>query len=408
MVMGLHRHGARHSYVHLEKPEEIGMLTQNGHRMAYLLGKYIRQKFPGFFSDRMNSGDTFVYASALPRCRRTAQAVLQGIYDFGTLPEAFEVDKRFAIPEWDNLNVSIDFPTTLPAGAQPVPIHSFLEVENHVFQPDRSDICPSVRRKLTIESPTEVAPMLKAINELLPKLRNEVFDYRKLVNKDVLTTLKDFSFPDYYHSQRYLGNSLGLSEADYLRFERIDAQVMAYETFRIPEISKYLFTELARVMIGRFEELQRDLGTTKDIRRLVLFSGHDTNVYGALLAAGLAKNDCLRDEGECTINPRYAAVLLFEVYEESDQFFVETTHNDEKILFCPREDGKDCTLAQFIQRLKAITFAEDIEVLRDRYCRLPPDAVQFNLVWLIGFLGAVALICGGLALHLSRKKGEQP
>lgn len=372
MILVINRHGARHSYANIENPQEIGQLTTNGFRMGYILGKFLRQKYNNFFTDQFDYQNSYIIASQLERCKQTAQAIMLGLFDFEQFNEELKVHPSFLIPEWFGFDQNVTFKTPLPKSYQPMPIQSYLENENFVFEPDEPLICPQHQKRYDLEDSIEISPILKKINEFLPKLNNPIFDYKKLINKDKMEYLKDFSdVPDYYISQRFRGNDLGLSYEDFKTLERIDTIMINYQNFKLPEINKYIFTELAKRIIIQLENLLEDIKINTKVKKFALFSGHDTNVLAILLAGKLVKFDCLNDNGDCTVNPPYCSFVLFEVYQENDVLLVESTYNGNVIHFCTsKTKNNDCTLEEFIENLRNLSYQESIEEVREKFCFL--------------------------------------
>lgn len=385
MLIGINRHGARYSYSHLEPEDQHGMLTQNGLRMAYFLGKYLKITYKDFFALKFKSDDNYIEASGIARCRQTAQAILLGIYDFGSLNEELKVKKEYRDPEWSGLDIPADFKSALPKGFYPVPVHSFLEEENIVFQTDQFRHCPNVWKMHEKDVPEEVSYILAAVNKFLPKMRNEVFDYRKLINKEKMETLGDFALPDFYISQRFRGFDLGLDESSFEELERLDTVIMKYKFFRFKELNKYLFTEIGRKVLAKLEELRDGINEGKDVHKFVLFSGHDTNVYSILLAAELANDDCIIKPDSCQVNPRFAAMFLYEVYEDEGHVYVETTYNGKKVKFCGVDKEGDCQLDEFIEFLKTKMYMGEIETIRNKYCKESVRELSDLMYWMVGF-----------------------
>ena len=405
MLVGINRHGARYAFTHLEDKEQHGMLTNNGIRMAYFLGKYLRQKYPTFFGKKFKMDDNYILASSVPRCQQTAQAIMMGIYDFGSLKDDLSTATHFQIPEWDGLDISTDFKSPLPEGYHPIPVHSHPKQENFGFQSYHQTICPKLYSKLSEEIPEDVAPMYAGMEKLLPRMKNNVFDYRTLFRKERADSLREWEFyTDYYYSQRYMGNDLGLNEATFLEMERLDAYILNYNYFRFADDNKYLITELGREFLPKLKQLKVDLQTNQNITRFLLLSGHDMNVYAMLVAANAIKLDCLRKEGECTLNPRFASIITLEVYEEQDQFYVESQFNGKQLDFCSKKGETDCTLNQFIEHFEGLTFQGDIQKYRDKYC-LHTEKPKWSLMYF--FVGFNVFVLSILLILIYTKRTVQ-
>ena len=392
MLAVLTRHGARNSYSILENPGTHGEITQNGIRMSYLLGKYLRQSYSNFFPSKFNYNDNSILASSTSRTQLSAQATMLGVYDFGSLSEEIKVDQKYFLPEWNGFEYKEQFKTALPEGNQPVPVHSFLEYENYVFRTFAPELCPKLYQKLKTENKKDVEPLLVSINALLPSLVTKEFDYHSVINVDKIETVQDFlRLPDYYMSQRFKGNKLGLNKETYVKLERLEIAAINYLYFRFPEENKYSFTEHARILLKEMEETEKRLKNGETVNRFLLMAGHDLNIIMYLLAAKLMEDNCLVDGGECTLNPPYSSALIFEVVEENKEYFVETSINGKAIKFCESERYQRCTLKEFNEKLGSLMFKGDEQELRHRYCvnrpfsknRLLISFISFNVVGMI-------------------------
>lgn len=144
MITILARHGARHPEMSNIEEHKRGQLTNNGLRMCYLLGTYMRERYSDFFPKTFNFNENYVIASGMPRTQQSAQAFMLGLYNFGSLNNEIEVDSQFFTPESKGFNMEVDFKTPLPLGYQPVPIHSYMSEENYAFASFNPKLCPNL------------------------------------------------------------------------------------------------------------------------------------------------------------------------------------------------------------------------------------------------------------------------
>ena len=401
MLLMLQRHGARKSFTEIKTSQEPLELTQNGFRMAYLLGKYLRKKYSHFFPKKLNFDNNYIITSTPSRCRLSAQAVMLGIYDFNSLDDPIELTIDFWKPEWIGVVPEVDFSSVLPKGFIPIPIHSLEVEENFLFGSFAGQTCMLSEFKVKKGNPRKSKALIAAINLFAKKLVTNKFDYKSISKKEVIETLADFiDVPDYIVTRRYQGDDLGISEEVYQEMLRFKVSIIMDYFFHDSDMAKYIYTELAFELIKHLESALEILEEGKELNKFVLLSGHDLNILSLFLATGYLKNDCIKKDGECTLNPPYSSSLIFEVYEKDKQFLVESVLNGKVIELCKGEKGGNCTLKGFIEYLKNFAFSGKIEDLRNQFCHLNEKSSSSMIKALIGFnVGILAVV----SLLIARK-----
>lgn len=399
-IIALNRHGSRYSYSSVERKEVQGQLSNNGIRQSYGLGRYLRHRYADFFPKRFNFNNNFILASESSRCRQTAQGIMMGLYDLGSLDEELAVKKEFFYPQWRGFVFDSDLKTALPRGFQPVPVHSLAPHENYAFKSWFAEVCPKIASVVHYEDKKAIAPIIERANALLPKLQNSEFNYRNIVNKDKMTSIREFSaVTDFIISQHGLGKKLGLDEATFSEVERLHIAMINHGYFRDLTINRYIFTEHATYVVKELEEVQKRLKNGESVNRFYLMSGHDINLTLYLVIAGLVETDCVKPDGKCTLNPPFASVITFEVYEEEKQHYVEAAYNGDPIPWCQTLEGNRCTLDQFIDVLRGRMLPGDLQELRYAHCRPKPFSKNRALIAII----SLNCIIGLILIYLTQK-----
>lgn len=393
-LLVLNRHGARTSYAPIDDSFEPGELTPNGHRMSYILGQSLKNRFKDFFPEKFNANNNLVLSSESRRCRLSAQAIITGIYDFGTLNEEMTVDFNFQKPNWNGDIVKPDFNTALREGLYPIPIHSFSQEENYVFQ-SYSFACPKIMESNINEDPRENKAILDSLNEFLLVLKSKGFNYFEITKKEQIDNVREFmDVVDYIISKKYRGVDFGLSEEIFENVVRLEIATYYYVFFRNQQTTQFMFTELGREIVKYLEKAQKEIVIPNSEKKFVLMSGHDLNILTILISAKLVENECHKKApAPCTLNPEFSSAITFEVYEEDGKNFIETKLNEKKIKICKNvERNEDCSLEVFISEFKGMMLSGEVEELRDEFCRLETKSQNKLLGFMILFNVSAAVV----------------
>lgn len=390
MLMVFARHGARYSSIDSVEPAKRGQLTGNGMRMEYQLGRFIKEKFEGFLPKKFDNRRSYVIASGMDRTRQSAQSLMLGIYDFGSLPDPIEVDRKYVIPEWKDFDVEDTFKTALPEGYQPVPVHSYYPEHNFVFAPFDESVCPAITSTYVTKG-----PQADELNKLLPSLLDKVkteWNYSGVV-PEVKTFINTFSLFDYAMAMKFLGKPV-LSEP-LLEQVQIFFSMAVSVYFGEPAIMAFYTSELNKLQLSFLEAVKKGIEEkSENYKNLVVMAGHDLNIFFLLRQLGYSSFECLRkkydgtESEDCFENPPFASSYYFEVYADGGKLFADFVFNGKKMGFCSNNHSEKCSLDETIAKLKKFTLPQSKDELLNKYCLLPEknnDAylwalIVFNLI----------------------------
>lgn len=233
-LLVLARHGSLYPRQYSVAPQKQGRLTTVGQRQSYLLGKWVRAKFPQLFTHKLNFNENHVTSSALDHAQESARALMLGLYDFGSLDDKLMIDKKYYIPSWKDFNIDDPYQQPMPESFQPFPYHTFQQIENFHFGYFKGDICPRLRDFGKSVMDDNGKRLLEVINRTLVDLRDAKFDYSEFTNKkDQLEDANDFEvLVDYLVTQRFLNQHFNLSIKFFKRLYIIQSLLFFHKYFR--------------------------------------------------------------------------------------------------------------------------------------------------------------------------------
>jgi len=412
-LMVLARHGARYPLAAGVSQNQQGELTENGLRMCYLLGKYIRKTFSDFFPQKFDYNKNWIMASGYPRTQMSAQAVMLGIYDFGSLNEELKVDKKYYTPEWEGFNIDDKLKTPLPEGFQPIPVHSFQSDENFLFNSFNFDLCPKFKSYAMKSSDKEGQELLKLANELIDEIKKTGFNVKEIIGSETLDNAVDFYIlADYIVASKFIGKDFGFDEKLYQKIYLMYSMTMYYAFFKDSEFTKYQLTELGRAILGYIEQAKTAI-SKKDAHftEFVLLNGHDINLFNFLALSKLTSYECLKNaylgqpsKDNCYQMPAYAASIFFEMFENNGDLMISTFYNGEEIDFCSsKSDTKACSVNEFVTKFKTLLLNDEVSVLRTTYCVEPEMSKNTMMLAILGFNVGVILVLSFLIFRFKKR-----
>lgn len=392
-VVVLARHGARWSF----SDEKAGEMTQNGLRMAYLQGQYLRQSYPKVFSSRFRMKEHRLFSSATNRTVQSGLALLQGLFDFGSAPEKVKSPRKFVLPPWKGAKQEGDFRSQLPHEAQVFPLHSARSDFNYVFDPYDWGLCPKNTR-FSPSAKNRTKGFLELFNSFLPTLKAEKIPYDKWINGDQLERLEDwYLIYDAVSAGRYLGR-LTISDEAYDKLEIL--YVLGFFIYLDKDTDRHRFYAtflLRRIKSLLLEMKQGFLSGVSEFPRFGLLMGHDLNLLTFLYLWGQTSYECLeqkfktgRSEGPCFSNPPFASSLVLELKHapSTKQFFVAAILNGKTLDLCKNE----CTFDEFIATTDSFTLqGSDPEILR-QHCFAEELDFKRIFFWLVIAMSVVSTL----------------
>lgn len=412
MITMLARHGARYQEAANIDERHKGQLTNNGMRMCYLLGSYVRSRYPEFFPTSFNFNENYVLASGINRTQQSAQAFMLGLYDFGSLKDILDVDPQFYTPEWKGFDIKVNFETPLPEGYQPVPVHSFNKDENYVFMSFSPGLCPKLKGFIA-PTDTRSGEILGYLNASLAELGAQGFDYKKIIGKDRLDNIEEFyKLSDYLDAGHFLGKKQ-LTEELYAKIDVLDTMQVYHSFYRDTQTSRYMFTEVGRLIrAGINSAVDAIKAGQTTYRKFNAMYGHDMNLFNMYTLLGLTNYECIKatylgqkPEGTCLMMPPYASSAFWELHQDGDQFLIDFYINGEKFGFCHKDLDKSCTLDEFNEKMSSITLSGESNALRFQYCMEPPSNWNSLLSFVI-FVDVIAIVGLGALIYKQKRKLE--
>ncbi|XP_063242922.1 testicular acid phosphatase homolog [Bacillus rossius redtenbacheri] len=300
-----------------------GMLTAEGKRQMYTLGKYLRQRYDTFVSRLYSPGETWMESSANDRCLMSAQVLLAGLYP----PTGHQV--------WND---------ELPW--QPIPVHSTPRALDKLIVMKKP--CPRYEWEKTKAYQTreikqideENADLYSYLTQNTGKNISTILDVELLFNTLEIEEKNGLALPEWTKSVY----------PD--RMKTLAAKSLAIFT-HTPEMKKLYGGPLVKLITQQLSSKRSTaLATAAGApgRKLFLYSAHDVTLVSAWRTLGFAE----------LLKPDYGAALMFEMHiVESKRFEVKLFYLNNTWLQRPRQlevpnCGKPCSLDKFVDLMTPV------------------------------------------------------
>ncbi len=293
-------------------PQGLGQLTPKGMQQEYMLGLIMRKRYVdenGLLPPSYNAETIRVRSSDYDRTLMSAESLLMGLYPLGTGP---------LLPQSEQ--------TALPAGFQPIPIHTLPRDQDQLLVPDHDPKQFEEWAKKYVadnewrEKTAELQPQFARFSEL---------SGMQITRLEHLIYLGDAIYiRQLYHLP--LPQGMTEQEADTI----MEAGRWAFtQIFKAPAMGQLTGQPLLQEIIANLKKASQ--GQTK--LKWMLFSGHDSTILSLMSAMQVPMET----------PPPYASNLNFALYEtESGRKIVKVTLNGKNAQL-PVCEGKVCTLSQF-------------------------------------------------------------
>ena len=363
LILG--RHGIRESFLSIIDSELESELTPNGERMLYLNGKYIRKNYDHFISKKFNNNKTKILSSSEPRNLVSSNSFFLGLHDLGTYNEELKVSEKYYTPEWKNVKINNNFKTTLPKGFQPAPVISEFD-SGLTFRTYFDQVCPKVNQcKLeNKEMEKEIVILSNSILDLIP----EELDINYILKKNKFENYTDITdFYDYVLSEYFI-KGLDLSKKFLNKIEILGTLGIIGKYYHDRSFMKYHLTRINRLILELFNNAIKKT----DPVNFIYLNGHDINILSYFYLLEKTSFECLikkfKEEDFSTIcfdNPKFGSMLIFELYKNNDDFFVDVIYNGMKIdVF----NSGACDFSNFTDILNSISRQGTFEDLDKAFC----------------------------------------
>jgi len=270
-------------------PIGFGQLTNEGKRMHYKLGRWLRKRYDNFLSDNYSEEEIVVRSTDVDRTLMSAQSNLAGLYP----PSGYW--------EWN-----ADLPW------QPIPVHT-MPLDMDTLLSNQHTECPRLdeKRKL-LERSSYMTNLFSDHKDLI--------DYISLHSGWEVKTVKQLDF---------IYDALKVETENNLTLPLWTKKVFPggnFEKLRnLAFVTDTWDQEMKRLQAGPFmTELMSHLDAKSKgspVRKLFMYSAHDTTLSFVLNSLGVFNN----------LAPPYASLVLFELlYEEG--WYVQVSYRNDTTL----------------------------------------------------------------------------
>lgn len=342
-VIELCRHGAR-TPTHFIKPwdnytiwpEGPGQLIPEGMRQHYLIGTELRNRY--MFQTQLLlqtyfQPEIYVFSSDYNRTLMSAESQIQGLYPEGSGPLLRSKQmETVATPPIDisdlsALNESLGM-SALPNMTQLIPIHSDEEIRQYAL--DSSGTCQYYEDMINYkQQPSDALNAIFAeYNDVIQTIMQQMNYTEAQAQKSqssILDSLTSYNF-------KYNSFPLGFNQSFYNRGILLKNRLKNFYNFEPDIMARYAGTSVLNLILQNLLNVMNGNITQK----FFLYSAHDTTIMCAL--SFLLLNH--------TVNPPFASVMIFELHEYNQDYYVNVIYNDDlqNISSC---GGYNCSIADF-------------------------------------------------------------
>lgn len=344
LIIEVTRHGARSplydNFISSVWNIPPGHLTSIGQRQHYLLGRELRRRYmieKNFLNHSYNDEEVKVYSTDYIRTIQSAQSQLLGLYyDEGSLFNNSKMDKKFVVPpinveNWENILNDLKN-NTLPFRFQPIPIKALPDKFNLILAPDEN--CNKIQQIKDENYQTDYYQNFEK------KLHNMGFyrQFEKIFKVDAsnLTIEETQQYLDIITMNRYDSRKLPENYTeefdDLMNFAYCFRQ--SYLKIGNDSVLPYYVSNFFENLLEKFDEKILNSENENDKLKLEFFSAHDNNLLYILRGLGLTNyTDDFEEFMKPTKffsyrNPQLASLLLFELHELKENYFVKVLFND--------------------------------------------------------------------------------
>lgn len=279
----------------------------------------------GLIKEKFDPKEIYVRSTSVSRVIESAQSNLMGMFEGEgpSLPD--EIDEAMLYPPLKGYNKTQGKGSALPGAFQPVPIEvipgstdkemeSFFKCPSFLgYLNNAAKSTPySILRKKTVETRMAVAKFLN-----LPSGIANIND--------------TFYFYDDLKAEMFAGIPLpsNLTNKNLEDLEMISNVGMYFGFFGSKTQQKLGSGFLLKQILAYFDNF---LNKKSDLK-LVIFSGHDTNIVSLLNALDITNPLCRLyfSKSQCYEYPPFASSILLELIEDESQYFVRLIFNGETL-----------------------------------------------------------------------------
>lgn len=323
LVIELFRHGARRELgVFPDNLKQYpdpntgqGDLTNTGYREHYLLGRSVREKYAYFLPEVFDHESFQIYESNLNRTIESANSHIFGLFGLNKGGDVEFDEKEFYSPPIKSFDLKLDGNYALPQGVQLPPASLGQKGRNWVFGCD-SD-CPNLGSKLGPHTADIQNRFNTTFAPLYETLIKNNYDPKKYFGKDYYWIGDAHSICDYFYTK------IWNERMDYDPLLKEQCQyLLSFDLFSIFSVKEHRSIYLYNMATIIKEALQQKSEGKNDALKMILLSGHDSNVAAFI--------DLFREN-----NYKCLAKEFAERYPSTESFKVDIDQSDcvETLLF---------------------------------------------------------------------------
>ena len=333
-----------------------GHLTPTGKREHYLLGREMRQRYmidQNFLSKIYKEEEIKVYSTPYPRTIQSAESQLLGLYyKAGELFNRSKMIKKYVVPHinvknWKQIiNQLKDY--SLPSRFQPIEVETNFPQSGAILLP--SDSCKKISTIFLENQQTEYHMNfeLKLHAMGFYKQFEEIFK----VNASNFTIEQTQEYLDIITMNMY--DNRPLPENYTKEFNELMNFAYCFRQYYfgvgndsvIPLYVSGFYQNLITVLDNKIADPKNPL-------KMNIFSAHDNNIIYLLMSLGMANYTDDYEEFKHPTkyftyeNPPLASLLLFELHEIDNNYYIRILYNDEEMVI--KGCDKYCNYEKFKQ-----------------------------------------------------------
>ena len=361
-------------------------LTNVGLRQLYLLGHYIRNKYPNLINyDKYNPKEIEVLSTMTNRTIMSARAQLNGIFNKSIINKIQENQINLCNPYYllnevnkYNINNIPIYPDNFP---EEVPVH-IIDYKEKLMQLEKNDICPIIKDFRNINKERQeikdfILKFNESFGEQLLKIynikdENYYIDYENVNDICIGTIINKFDDREF----NFFNNQIDLLAFFNMSLKFFELKTTLVYANNINGTLGYIGSSiLIRKILSYMENIINNIDNNENKSpKLVLLSSHDTAIANM---EGLLNN--LFDIK--LLPPSYSSSYLFELEknEDNNKYYVNLIFNNETLKTIEYNDFKNKI------KKNALTYEET-----GKYCgfikKNDPDIINNNngkTTWII-------------------------
>lgn len=294
MLVELFRHGTRTPLLNFKNDSWItdhgeGSLTPTGMRQQFVLGQQLRDRYKDFLPEKYQAEWLYVYSTYNNRTIESAFSQLDGLFfeNGPNIPSDYNANTNYTHPPIEiTVSLSDLSDAALPYHYMDIAVHS--NNRNRDLILETTTTCPELTKQVD-NSKSSSALYEEAYEDLKDDI-DQMADLLGYPHSDTLTFLDGVYMADYMQCFLWNDESLPIDGQDslFLSADYLLAIDMYYEFEEHSDAETF-----ATGMMSSFlERLETKVEDPDSGYKLVMYSGHDTNVANVMALFNLTSVDC--------------------------------------------------------------------------------------------------------------------